>query len=267
MTFKTCLLVFTDLDGTLIEHTTYEWAPARPALAALDHAGAGVVLASSKTAVEISRLRSALDLEDWPAIVENGAGLLDAGAAPAHTSKEYDTLRKVLSALPKALRQHFTGFGDMDISQIVQATGLSAQEGALAQQRAFSEPGVWRGTAEGRKAFLLALAEHGVEAREGGRFLTLSFGANKASQMRTLIDRYRPRHTVALGDAPNDIEMLQAADFGVIVANPHRTPLPPLQDETTGRIIRTKDAGPLGWNKAILDLLDHLDLNKEDPDG
>ena len=65
---------------------------------------------------------------------------------------------------------------------------------------------------------------------------------------------------VALGDAPNDITMLEAADYGIIIANPHRAPLPPLNGEDEGRISRTLDAGPLGWNTAVCALLDTLEL-------
>ena len=80
--------------------------------------------------------------------------------------------------------------------------------------------------------------------------------------MAALTDGFGARHTLALGDAPNDIEMLQAADFGVIIANPHRNPLPPMPGEGTGRITRTTLAGPAGWNTAVLDLIARLNLNK-----
>ena len=81
-------------------------------------------------------------------------------------------------------------------------------------QSSFSEPGTWRGTAEQKQEFLAALAEKGVSAQQGGRFLTLSFGRNKVDQMRSIIDTYNPRHTIALGDAPNDVAMLEHADIG-----------------------------------------------------
>ena len=73
------LLVFTDLDGTLLDHESYSWSPARPALDALRELGAGLVLASSKTAAEIAPLREAVGFTTWPAIVENGAGTLEPG--------------------------------------------------------------------------------------------------------------------------------------------------------------------------------------------
>ena len=254
------LLVFSDLDGTLISHDTYRWDAARPALARLRSIGAGVVLASSKTAPEIIGLRAQMGLEDWPAIVENGAGLLHAQATDTPPDTEYLRLRSALNQLPDDLRGLFTGFGDLDVAGVAQITGLPPADAQNARTRAFSEPGLWRGTDAQRTAFLDALSDMGIAAREGGRFLTLSFGQTKADRMAQIIETCRPQVTLALGDAPNDVEMLQTADHGVIIANPHRAPLPPLDTEGAGRITRTTLPGPEGWNREVLDFVDRLTL-------
>ncbi|MCF6445833.1 mannosyl-3-phosphoglycerate phosphatase [Nereida sp. MMG025] len=254
------LLVFTDLDGTLLSHADYQCDAASSALERLASIGAGVVMASSKTASEICLLRNTLRLQNWPAIVENGAGLLEAHAQPTADGAVYAKLRARLEEIPHSLRRNFQGFGDLDVAEIAELTELTLPAAALAKERAFSEPGVWRGSQDEKAAFLDALKAQGLSARSGGRFLTVSFGQTKADRMAQIIDAFAPRHTIALGDAPNDIEMLEAADFGVIVANPHRTPLPPLAAEKCGRVIRTTQAGPEGWNTAIIEHLERLKL-------
>jgi hypothetical protein len=60
---------------------------------------------------------------------------------------------------------------------------------------------------------------------------------------------------LSLGDAENDIAMLQTTDFGVIVANGAHPPLKHLDGEEQGRIIRTTREGPEGWNEAVLDFI------------
>ncbi|WP_281954588.1 HAD-IIB family hydrolase [Pseudophaeobacter arcticus] len=254
------LMVFTDLDGTLIDHVTYRWDAAQQALTALQRLSAAVVLASSKTAAEIGALRSDLELEDWPAIVENGAGILSPHGKCVPQAAHYQAVRSVLDGLPGPLRRCFRGFGDVTADQLVEMTGLARPQAKLAQQRAFSEPGQWLGTAQQRSDFLAYLLEQGVTAQQGGRFLTLSFGGNKADQLLKIVQSYQPQHTIALGDAPNDIQMLEKVDFGVVVANPHRAPLPLLKGEARGQILRTKEAGPVGWNTAVLQLLDRLHM-------
>jgi mannosyl-3-phosphoglycerate phosphatase len=260
MTSKIELMVFTDLDGTLIDHNTYEWAPAQQALAALDRISAGIVLSSSKTAAEISTLRTELGLEKWPAIVENGAGILPPFVADVAGQSAYENLLAALAQVPPELRRQFRGFADMTTAEVAATTGLSSAAAARAKTRCFSEPGQWLGTDAEQAAFVALLASRGIQAQHGGRFLTLSFGGNKADQMRSIIKSYNPTHTIALGDAPNDVQMLEAAEYAVIVANPHRAPLPPLKGESTGHVLRTQAAGPEGWNTAVLYLLNRLEL-------
>jgi mannosyl-3-phosphoglycerate phosphatase len=257
MTPSIPLVVFTDLDGTLLDHATYGWDAAQPALDRLARLGAPVILASSKTAAEIIPIQHLMGLTGLPAIVENGAGLVGLGGDLSDNS-DYTQLRRALDDLPADLRAGFRGFADMDLQEVVTLTGLDMQAAARAQTRAYSEPGLWQGDAESRGAFLTALKAQGVTARQGGRFLTLSFGKTKAERMDEVIARYRPARTLALGDAPNDVEMLERADIGVIVANPHHPPLPPLTGEDKGRILRTDTPGPEGWNLAVLALLDRF---------
>ncbi|SEQ69782.1 HAD-IIB family hydrolase [Thalassovita taeanensis] len=259
------LLVFSDLDGTLIDHDSYSYDAALPALAALRAIGAGVVLASSKTASEISVLRSEMGLEAWPAIVENGAGRLEPASDVGGHNADYLKIRAILGRLPQSLKSAFRGFGDMTVDEVAQSTGLSPAAAALAKRRDFSEPGTWSGTEDDRLTFIAALAREGVSARMGGRFLTLSFGRTKADRMGEMIAHYAPLLTVALGDAPNDVEMLEAADRAFIIANPNGSPLSTLQGEHNGRIRRTEKPGPKGWNSAILDLLSELEQKQERP--
>ena len=247
-----CIAVFTDLDGTLLDHETYSWAPAAPALDRLRTRNIPLILASSKTAAEIEQLRDAIGFGHIPAIVENGAGILEGGATVGSDRGDHDRIMRVLAQIPDALRRDFEGFTDWGVEGIARETGLSKSGARLAYARQFSEPGLWRGSEQAEAEFIAVLAEHGVHARRGGRFLTLSFGATKADRMRELSARFAPCRTIALGDAPNDFEMLQAASLGVVVKNPHAAPLPPLVGEADGRIIRTKLVGPAGWNEAVL---------------
>ncbi|MEP3298376.1 MAG: HAD-IIB family hydrolase [Pseudoruegeria sp.] len=267
MTQHSELIVFSDLDGTLIDHHTYDFSPAAMALEMLDRLSAGLVLASSKTAPEIYRLRAEIGCDAWPAIVENGSGILSPFLGETPDDAQYRTIRAILDDIPTELRVLFRGFGDVSAAEIVQMTGLTLESAVLAQTRSFSEPGLWLGNTSQRNEFLAALAIHGVTAQQGGRFLTLSFGANKVDQMRKIIETYQPRYTIALGDAPNDIEMLEYADTGVIVANPTRPPIHQLSTEAAGQIIRTEEAGPLGWNLALCDLLRRFEQGQDFKNG
>ena len=250
MTHHLSLLVFSDLDGTLLSHGDYGWAEARPGLARLRALGAGLVLASSKTSAEMIPLRDEIGFSDWPAIVENGAGILWPGETDIGDAQTYADLRKTIKTLPVG----FVGFGDMTVQEVADQTGLDSQAASRARQRQFSEPGVWTGTRAELDTFLAALKNAGLSARQGGRFLTISSGRTKADAMSEVTARLKPDRTIALGDAPNDAEMIMAADIGVIVRNPHGPGIAPLTSDQSGRILRTTQVGPAGWAEAILTL-------------
>lgn len=248
------LIVFTDLDGTLLDHQTYDAQPARPMLERLAAQDVPVILASSKTAAEIAVWQQALDLTRWPAIVENGAALAEG---PFDDS----AYRRIRAALAE-IGAPFQGFGDMDTAELAALTGLTPEAARLARTRAHSEPGLWQGTEAALPAFLDALKPRGITARRGGRFLTLSFGGTKAGRMTELAARFGADTTIALGDAPNDAEMLAAADWAVVVRNDHGPGVAPLPDET--RVIRTKSPGPEGWREGMAAVLDRLGIGETD---
>lgn len=252
------LLVFSDLDGTLLDHATYDFTPALPAVAEVKARGGLLILASSKTASEMLSFHQRLGLGDTPMIVENGAACVRP-ASVGSKDTDYRAIRQVL----RTLEAPFRGFGDMSVAEVASETGLSEAEAKRAKTRQFSEPGLWHGDAHQRAGFLAALARHGISARAGGRFLTLSFGATKADQMARLAAQFAPAFTIALGDAPNDIEMIDLADRGVVIRNDHGPTLPDFPQED--RILRSTRPGPEGWREAVLRLLPEWDALQKGP--
>ncbi len=262
------IVIFSDLDGTLLDHETYSHEAAMPALLRVRELHIPLVLASSKTAAEIGPLRRELGFEHCPAIVENGSGLLDPSGTrcpvPLKGRQEdqngrYEELLEKLNQLPPRLRSGFEGFSQWSVAEIAARTGLSEELAALAKRRQFSEPGIWSAGDGKLEEFLQALMEKGMSATRGGRFLTLSFGGNKAEQMLEVIGKFAPERSdlfvIALGDAPNDAGMLAQADLAVIVTNPGGSS-PDLNGiETRGEIVTSTRSGPEGWNEVILDVL------------
>ena len=257
------LIVFSDLDGTLLDHSNYSFDAAKPALSALKERNFPLILASSKTAAEISIIREEMGFSHCPAIAENGGGILSAKGndSPVEQNSDYARLRALLDEIPAPLRRKYKGFGDWTLEEIRERTGLAQEAAKLAADRSFSEPGIWEGDEEEKGDFFSELRIRGIAARSGGRFLTLSFGGTKASKMDEITALYAGLAdkitTLALGDAPNDEEMITNADLGVIIRNVHGTNLPILNGEAGGQITRTELEGPAGWNQAVLSILEN----------
>src|SRR3569832_261997 len=144
-------VVITDLDGSLLDARTSSWDAAAPALHALRARGIPLILVSNKTRAEIEPIRRRLQHRD-PFIVENGAavfvphGLFSFPLERVRTKSCYDVielglpyhmLRDVLKQIEDAVETPLSGFGDMSLDEIMQVTGLSHAEAALASMREY----------------------------------------------------------------------------------------------------------------------------------
>ncbi|MCG8610513.1 MAG: HAD-IIB family hydrolase [Pseudomonadales bacterium] len=275
------ILVFTDLDGTLLDHDSYGFEAALPALTALKARNIPVVLNTSKTAAELLPLRQELDLHD-PFIVENGAAIISDQAAPISPYLEQSNpnarVQQIAADYPPSLvlpqcdhspvpwlRQQksqfeFIGFSDMSVAEVADVTGLSAEKALQAKNRLFSEPLIWHDDMEALDQFRQRAATQGFRLVKGGRFWHLMAKSDKGLAMEKLSTVYQTIWqtqpvNIALGDGENDVAMLNKADYPVLVTNPaHSTPHVP---ETT-TIITTRKHGPAGWNETILALLEQL---------
>ena len=147
------LIIFSDLDGTLLDHDDYRWQAAGPALGRLKDAGIPLVLNSSKTMPEIRALREELGNID-PFIVENGAAVIIPAHALGNAEEEVvnfgATRDRVLEVLGVQRRRgaRFKGFNDMSADELAAETGLDPAAAGRAKERLGTEPLIWQGTEE-----------------------------------------------------------------------------------------------------------------------
>ena len=264
------LVVVTDLDGTLLDHDTYAFDAARPALEQLRRGDVPVVLCTSKTRAEAERLRLAMD-NTHPFIVENGGAVvipdgyfsfpIEAERAEVRGEMTVvvigDTYTDLVRTLARASREtgvRVRGFADMNDIEVAEATGLPVDQASLARQREFDEPFE---VLDGHDAtpLLEAIVRLGKRWTAGGRFFHITGASDKARAVRVLADLYRRERghitTMGLGDAPNDVAFLREVDVPVVVASPRSVEV---AREVPGATV-TRLTGPAGWNEAVLALL------------
>ncbi|MBE3289340.1 MULTISPECIES: mannosyl-3-phosphoglycerate phosphatase-related protein [Enterobacter] len=254
------LLIFSDLDGSLLDIHTYEWQPAMPWLDKLQDNQVPVILCSSKSAAEMLDIQQDLGLEGLPFIAENGAVVQPDVRWEIGQRHINGMTHREIHPLIEQIRQQagfkFTTFDDVDERVISEWTGLTRYRAALARRHDASVTLIWRDSDEAMARFEAALAQRGLKCLQGARFWhILDAGCGKDVAANWLIAQYREREnieptTLGLGDGPNDAPLLDSVDFAVVIKGINRQGIR-LRDDSPSRVYHTRQAGPLGWQEGL----------------
>jgi len=249
-------LIFTDLDGTLLDHYTYSTDEAKEMLEYLKSNNIPLIIVTSKTKQEILKLRKKLQI-DYPFIVENGAGIF----LPDGKSFEQINMGKTYSETLCFLNQYretfnIKSFFDMSVNVISSLTGLDIENSTLAKKRDFCEPFIIEDESKIEDLRQLSLKE-GFDIIKGGRFYHLiTQGQDKAHAILKLQKIYEEKFnkkykTIALGDGENDKTMLDVSDISVLIRKFDGTFI----DYDKKNLVKTQSIGPRGWNEALKGIL------------
>lgn len=261
-------LVFTDLDGTLLDPEDYSWKAAAAALKRLEERGVPVIIVTSKTRAEVEPLRSELGNRE-PFIVENG-GALFIPKAYFHRSvpnakprngyevlefgSPYEELVRALEAASLRAGVPVKGLSSMTVEEIVAATQLSREGAMRAAQREYDEP--FQILDPSRAGELIrALEDMGYHWTQGSRFYHVCGNNDKGRSVRELKALFqREGHAlrcVGLGDSYNDLPFLREMDIAGIVNSRHSAELMAALPNAIGSAL----AGAAGWNEIILKVI------------
>lgn len=266
------LLVFTDLDGTLLDSKTYSYGAAEVGLECLRSQGIPLIFTTSKTRLEIEQLQAAMQIRE-PFIVENGGAIffpdgyrnLKIGAGfrfPPYTVIEigmtYGEIRRFLYSVKERFK--LKGFGDMSVEEIQLLTGLSTKHASLAKQREFTEPFLIEDETKICELTPLA-ASRGLKITSGGRFFHLmGIRQDKGHAIQQCVQVFTQNTddnvlTIGLGDSANDLPMLRSVDIPILLPHDDGT----YADQDLSNLIKADYPGSRGWNDSILGVLSSLE--------
>lgn len=262
------VIIFTDLDGSLLNHEDYSYAEATPSLDRIKRSGIPLIMTTSKTRREVEPLQREMGMRE-PVIVENGGGIfiprgyrnliIDHGqACDDYTVIGMGTTYCRIREFLEKIRDQFgmRGFGDMAPAEIAGLTGLSMERAALAREREFTEPFIMQRPDEIGLLGDLARAG-GLKVTRGGRFHHLmGSGQDKGKAVRRVCDLFRRNteselKTIGLGDSENDLAMFEQVDIPVLIPRPEKGYL----DVDMAGMVRAEKAGARGWNDIVQRLL------------
>ena len=270
------LLVFTDLDGTLIDRDTYEFKDASSALSTLRQRKIPVIICSSKTRAEVEMYRRRMNLP-WPFVVENGAAIfipqnllrlkgLTFASKGEYRVIELGTPYVELCAIWEKTKKEgnfrVKGFSEMSTAEIAALTGLTTQEASLAARREYSEPFLFFDTQDRFRHLQDLFQQKGLYITRGDRFYHLTGKNDKGKAVQILKKIYADTYpdteiwAVGLGDGSNDVPMLGCVDMPIVIRKKtgqwERIP-------GLGRIVYSDKPGPRGWAEEIYRILGNQD--------
>jgi mannosyl-3-phosphoglycerate phosphatase len=291
------LVIFTDLDGTLLDYSTYSFKAAMPALDLLKMKNIPLVICSSKTRKEIEHYRKKLG-NSHPFISENGGGIFIPRnyfkfevqnsynpPSPPHPpltkggqeggkgglggfsegndyqviklGAQYNDLRKVIEELHK---EGFgvRGFGDMTIYEVAETTGISIEEAEMTKERDFDEPFIFVGAIHELPLLFETIGAKGFNLTQG-RFFHIIGNSDKGKAVSILIELYKKKS--------GEIITIAIGDSPNDIPMLKRVDHPVIVQNSEGkyslsieipRLIKADGIGPYGWNKAVNFLLRNI---------
>jgi mannosyl-3-phosphoglycerate phosphatase len=268
MTTTPKIIVFTDLDGTLLDRETYSSEAAGPALQLIKQKDIPLIFSTSKTRAEIERHRKQME-NDHPFISENGGAVfVPRGyfSFPFPYDREleeyfvlelgtfYPRIIEVLNAIKEETGVPIKGFSDFTEEELVALCGLGTEEAHFAKEREYDEPFLVEAGEVEFEIIKEKILEKGMTCVTGGRFFHLMGENDKGKAVEILKQLYGFEFfsiaTVGIGDSPNDYPMLRAVDYPILL-NGGKAISPPIRN-----LICTEGSGPRAWNEAILGLID-----------
>ena len=262
-------VIFTDLDGTLLDPVTYSYHQAMDAVELLHRKEIPLIFCSAKTRAEQEVYRRELGIID-PFIVENGGAIFipeNCFSSPFEHHKTtqgymvielgtpYEEIREALKGIERETGITIKGFGDMSGEEVAKDSGLTLEFASLAKQREYSETFKIEGDKQRRNLALNKIQEAGLNYTHGGRYYDAMKGNDKGKATRILTRLFEQKfggvETIGIGDSQNDLPMLAAVDIPVLVQKPNKL----WEEIDLANVHKVPGIGPEGWKKTIGDLI------------
>lgn len=272
-------LIFSALEGALIDPRTDSFSGAEEALSELDRRKIAYVLLTSRTREQIEPIRRKLG-HTHPFVTENGGGIFfpdgyfslripgvlrTARYLSIAQGQPYAEVCEALDEIAEECAVGVAGFHHMSLREIADNTGLRPRSAELARAREFDEPFYFTSASEKDIArFVEAAQTRGFDTRRGQTFWHLSAKCDTARAVRTLAQLFREAthiklRLVGIGSGDQDLPWLRAVDQAVLLPDSPETAGAIEQAQETRLRARTMgtgaEPGAIGWNQAVLNII------------
>lgn len=252
-------IIFTDLDGTLLNHQTYSFSAAQKSLHFLNKKNIPVIFCSSKTRKEILYWKDQLN-NTHPFISENGGGIFIPKTYFPFSFKHTDQdesfyiirLGASFSQLQKTMRElenqfDLISFLTMSTKTIEKYTDLSQKMAQLASEREYDIPFLINDPKQ-IDDIIYHIHQHHLHITKGGRFYHLIGENDKGKAVNRLTSLYHQHYStlesIGIGDSENDFSMLKQVNKPYLVKKTDGS-------YASSNFSHAQGIGPKGWQEII----------------
>ncbi len=261
------ILIFTDLDGSLLHRDTFKFDEIKDYLKQLISKGIFIIPNTSKTEKEILEFNNELG-SSLPYISENGSAINGLDLLNSNLpkelilSREKDSLIKIFRELvPVNLQNKCKWLSEMDKKKQSLIFGLENDKLKMALDRKYTIPFLFEGNKSERNELSKIVKNKGLALQEGGRVINLTDKVNKAKALQVFVRFFKKNNknvkTIAVGDNYNDLDMLKTSEFPCLVFNDRFT----LDEIPIKNLITTNKPSPEGWADVIKKALVKVNKN------
>ena len=261
------ILIFTDLDGSLLHRDTFKFDEIKDYLKQLISKGIFIIPNTSKTEKEILEFNNELG-SSLPYISENGSAINGLDLLNSNLpkelilSREKDNLIKIFKeSVPVNLQNKCKWLSEMDKKKQSLIFGLEDDKLKMALDRKYTIPFLFEGNKSERNELSKIVKNKGLALQEGGRVINLTDKVNKAKALQVFVRFFKKNNknvkTIAVGDNYNDLDMLKTSEFPCLVFNDKFT----LDEIPIKNLITTNKPSPEGWADVIKKALVKVNKN------
>ena len=251
------VLIFTDIDGSLLHRDTFKFDEIKDYLIQLISKGIFIIPTTSKTEKEILEFNNELGSR-LPYISENGATISGLNLLNKNfpkkliLSREKDNLLTIFkNVVPFSLQKKCKWISEMHKKNQSLIFGLKDKKLNMALDRKYTIPFLFEGNKSEKNDLSKIIKSEDLYLQEGGRVINLTDKVSKAKALKIFVKFFKMNNRnvkiIAVGDNYNDLEMLKISDFPCLVFNNTFT----LDEIPIDNLITTDKPSPEGWADVI----------------
>ena len=264
---KFTIVIFTDLDGSLLHRDTFEFDPIKNFIKDLINKGIIIIPNSSKTEKEIEKFNEELGIE-LPYISENGSVIHGLNLINQNfpnkiiLSREKEELLKIFNIkVPEKIKDKCHLISKMKKEKQEKIFGQKGDRLKDVLNRNYTLPFIFSGEKIEKNKLLKILSFNSLTLQEGGRVSNLCDNVNKIKSMNRVVKILKKTEekikTITVGDNYNDLDMLKNSDVPCLVFND----LFKLDQINIDNLIFSNKPSPEGWADVVKKALVKLEYN------